>query len=230
MSGMLYPVGPEDPQVYWLRRAAIGVGALLVILVVIALIRPGGSATVAVPSSSPTPLMLGTPTPTPTPIPSTAATPGAAGAAPGSTPAVASAAAVTPQPTPTPAACQPADLRLALGGGAGAAVGVATTFTVQITNGSAVPCSVGWAPATAELRIFSGTDRIWSTDDCAAWFTPVAPQVVEPGKALSANVVWQGKRSYPGCKLGSTALQPGTYVATAEIDGAGPAQKVLGLR
>ena len=229
MSGMMHPVGPEDPQVYWLRRAAIGVGALLVILVLIALVRPGGSATVAVPSSSPTPLLLGTPTPTPTPIPSTEAASGAAVPAPaGSTPAVA--APVTPQPTPTAAACQPADLRLAVGGGAGAAVGVATTFTVQITNGSAVPCIVGWVPATSELRIFSGTDRIWSTGDCAAWFTPVAPQVVAPGKALSANVVWQGKRSYPGCKLGSTALQPGTYVATAEIQGAGPAQKVLGLR
>ena len=40
---------------------------------------------------------------------------------------------------------------------------------------------------------------------------------------------WPGKRSYPGCKLGSTPLQPGTYVATAEVEGTGSAKKVMGL-
>lgn len=227
MSGLLRPVGPEDPQVYWLRRAAILVGLVLVALLVVALARPGGSPTRAEPSASPTPLLLATPTPTPsaTPIPTELASGGAE--AVDQTPAP-----VPEEPaTPTaPPACNPADLRLAVGGAQGAGIGTPSVFTVQVTNGSSVSCIAGWEPGAAELRIFSGTDRIWSTDDCEAWFATVPAQLVEPGASLTAEVTWQGQRSYPGCKLASAPLRAGTYVATAEIEGAPAAQQVLSLR
>lgn len=225
MSGLLHPVGPEDPQVYWLRRAAIVVGAVLVILVVVALGRPGGSSTMAEPSASPTPLLLATPTATPTPTPTESPTAAASGEAE----AVVQTPAPAPEETPPPA-CAPAELRLSVAGAEGAGIGTPTVFAVQVANGSSAPCTVGWERGTAELRIFSGTDRIWSTDDCEAWFTPVPAQVVAPGESLTAEVTWQGERSYPGCKLASSPLRAGTYVATAEIDGAPAAQRVVSLR
>ena len=101
---------------------------------------------------------------------------------------------------------------------------------MTVTNGASTACTIGWEPTTAELRIHSGTDRIWSTKDCPAWFTTVAPQVVQPGKAMSAKVDWQGRRSYPGCKLASTDIRPGTYVATAEVQGTAAAQKAFAVR
>lgn len=228
MSGLLRPVGPEDPQVYWLRRAAILVGLVLVVVVVVALIRPGGSTRMAEPSASPTPLLLATPTATATPEPAATAAPQGTAPAAGQAPT----AAVTPQTQPVPSAppaCAPRDVRLALGGAEDAGLGTPTTFSVQLTNGSAGPCSIAWEPGTAELRITSGSDRIWSTEDCDRWFTAVPAQVVEPGQALTAQVAWQGQRSYPGCKLASRPLQSGTYVATVEVDGAATAEKVLRL-
>ena len=224
MSGLLRPVGPEDPQVYWLRRAAILVGLVLVVVVVVALIRPGGSTRMAEPSASPTPLLLATRSATATPEP--AATPAPEATVPVAGQAETPPAEATPSAPPT---CAPRDLRLALGGAEDAGLGTPTTFSVQLTNGSAGPCSIAWEPGTAELRITSGSDRIWSTDDCDRWFTAVPAQVIEPGQALTAQVAWQGQRSYPGCKLASKPLQPGTYVATVEVDGAATAEKVLRL-
>ena len=137
MSGLLRPVGPEDPQVYWLRRAAILVGLLLVVVLVVALSRLGGSTRMAEPSASPTPLLLATPSATATPEP--AATPAPEATVPVAGQAETPPAEATPSAPPT---CAPRDLRLALGGAEDAGLGTPTTFSVQLTNGSAGPCSI----------------------------------------------------------------------------------------
>ncbi len=223
MSGMLHPVGPEDPQVYWMRRATIGVVALVVVLIIVAFARPAKPAGSAIPAGSPTPLVLSTPTATPTPTPSPAAT---GTPTPGATPQAPSAAK-----TPTgPVACQASDIRLAVSGGSGAGVGQQTTFTVQLTNGSSNPCTIGVDRSVLELRIVSGSDRIWSTADCDSWLASKSPAEVKGGESLSVDIGWPGRRSYAGCKLGSKAISAGTYVATAEYQGAGTAKKVVGLK
>ncbi len=247
MSGMLHPVGPEEPQVYWFRRAVVAVGVVLVVIITVALARPGRSEPMAVPAASPTPLVLGAPPPTQEPAPEVtgpltdvvgpatgSADADPAGATP-EAPAVPETSAVpetppAPPAPPEPVDCRPADLQVALAGGAGAGIGAQTTFTVTVTNGSQEPCRTGIDPAAFELRIYSGTDRIWSTKDCAEWLTPVGPQVLEPGAGLPVDIAWSGQRSSADCTISSTALLPGTYVATAEIPEAKPAQKVMGLR
>ncbi|MEA5155455.1 hypothetical protein [Raineyella sp.] len=229
MSGMLHPVGPEDPQVYWMRRATIGVVVLVVVLIIVAFARPPKTAGSAIPAGSPTPLVLSTPTPTPTPTPTESPAPAAATPTPGASPAAAQtpAAAKTPDGT---AACQASDIRVALSGGSGAGIGQQTTFTVQLTNGSSSPCRIGVDKSLVEMKIVSGSDRIWSTADCDGWLPTKSSAEVKAGESLSVDVGWPGRRSYPGCKLGSKAISAGTYVVTAEYQGAGTAKKVIGLK
>ncbi|MDP4014424.1 MAG: DUF4232 domain-containing protein [Candidatus Nanopelagicales bacterium] len=56
MSSVIRPVGPEEPQTYWKRRAAIVVGVLVVLLILFLVFKPSGSDAEpdAAPSPSPT--------------------------------------------------------------------------------------------------------------------------------------------------------------------------------
>lgn len=227
MSGMMHPVGPEDPQVYWMRRATIGVVLVVVVLIIVAFARPGRTAGTAVPTGSPTPLVLSTPTSTPTSSGTPTAAPDATPAAESSAEATSPTEAKTPV---APAACQAADIRVALSGGSGAGIGQKTSFTTQLTNGSSGPCTIGVDKSVFELKVVSGSDRIWSSADCDAWLQAKSPAEVKPGESISVTVDWPGRRSYPGCKLGSKDITAGTYVATAEYRGAATAKKVMGLR
>jgi hypothetical protein len=66
-----------------------------------------------------------------------------------------------------------------------------------------------------ELRVFSGEDRIWSSDDCSKG-TGQGILELPPGEARQLTVQWPGKRTKPGCDIGDTAA-PGTYRVSARV-------------
>ncbi len=244
MGGLIRPVGPESAETYWKRRALV-VGAMLVVLIVLLVVwinlvaDPGRAA----PAGSNRAIGNGPTAAATTP----AAEPSArtAPAGPLSSPTAVKPTAVKPtavEPTagkptagkPTagkPTACRPKDLRVTLRGGhRRVAVGSTVRFELSVINGSSTSCRVVINRRDFELRITSGTDRIWSSDDCAR-LVPGIGKVVGPEKDVAWTMTWNGRRSRPG---GSCATRPqtpgaGYYYATARLGGADPVRFLMVL-
>ena len=87
---------------------------------------------------------------------------------------------------------------------------------MTITNTGSEPCSLDAGSAALEMFVVSGTDRIWSSDDCQ---TAAESRVttLAPGDAgmLASSVEWPLRRSAQGCPEGLAPLRPGTYQVAA---------------
>jgi hypothetical protein len=185
------PVGPEPASTYWQRRAVVATGAVLLLALLVTLLTGG--------SDEPDRLAEA---PVPTAAPS-AATPTA-----------------TPTSSPTPAAvpiCQPEALEVeALAAQDSYDVGSSPRLSLRVTNTGAAPCTRDLGQAAVELTVFSGSDRIWSSDDCA----PGGPKDVTtlaPGKPEVQRATWDGRRSRPGCEGDKERAQAGTYRVSARV-------------
>lgn len=190
----LRPLGPEPAATYWQRRA----GFLALVLLVILLLRwllsgLGGSDTVSSATGSQTgsPVVAGaTATPTQT---------------------------STPTPAATVGPCAPAALLVtARAEQDNYSVGGRPEIELSVTNTGTDPCQRDLGQAAVELLVFSGTDRIWSSDDCAPG-GPSKATTLEPGTAVTTRVTWSGDRSLPDCEGPQTQAAPGTYRVTARV-------------
>lgn len=187
MGSLLHPVGARPTWVYWARRAALVVAAVALVTVGFLLFRQPDAGTVT-----------GTPAPQPsTPVQSSAsATP-----------------SETPSPTPTgPLACDQTNTDLTLAGYQKVKQDAKQPFRLTLKNTGSQDCVLDLKPATFSLTVTSGTDRIWSTADCAKWL-PAKKLTLKPGKVHEFGIEWGVDRSAAGCKLLKDVLRPGTYVA-----------------
>jgi hypothetical protein len=193
----LQPLGPLPASTYWRRRVLLLVIVLIVLLV-------GAKAC----SHTPKKDSLSGPAASPTPsvTPSVAASP---------------TASVTPSSaaSPSPAAlltCRDTVLQITAESDAQTyPSGGAPRFTLTVRNIGSVACRRALGPGAVELRVFSGEDRIWSSDDC----NEAKDQgflTLPAGAARATTVQWAGKRTKPGCQTGATA-QPGTYRVSAKV-------------
>jgi len=222
MSTVLHPVGPEPTPTYWARRVAVLGAAILVLAVVVALIVNGtssGSPQSAAPSPAAT-SPSATPAPTETASPSATATPTAEGNPKATATSIPKA---TETRKPGPVACPEADLRPTLTGKQRLKVKRGNTFRLSLINGSGVTCIAEVTSQNFELKIYSGTDRIWSTRDCSTAVKTVRKKLAGE-QALEWTLAWNGRRSRENCKNRSEIPKPGTYFATAQLDGAKPVQ------
>ena len=239
MESLLRPVGPEPERVYWMRRGAV----LLALVLVLSLLFWGlgklfggdDKSTDAVPASQ-----AGTPSAaasTPgSASPSASASASASGSESASSSASTSAstsASATPSatsasPTPTgPVTCAPDKLTLKVEGPHRSKSGENMQLKVSVTSEEA--CFLDFTKTPLELRVYSGSDRIWTTNHCDKW---QARNKVDftPGKTWTRAWTWETLRSADGCTLKKDEyLRPGTYVATAEVKGATPAQRIFQL-
>ena len=182
---------------------------------------PTGSASVSGIGSSPTPEASGTA--------SDAATTGATPSGPTSiSPAASSPVSSSPvstRPTPTgPVASTAADVVPGITGAT--RVNTGRTVNLNVTLTTAKRCVLDFGTTGLETRIYSGTDRIWSSNDCST-HKPKGRTMLEPGKAWAYTIEWATKRSLGDCKLDSAFLLPGTYVATTVLSGGEPVQHVM---
>lgn len=256
MSSVLHPVGPEPPQTYWLRRAAVIGAAILALIVMIAVIvsQNSSGSVVAQPTPSvaaPSPSLSGpapyTPTPTPTPTPivsagsqatnspssSSSATKKASAEENGSAKAEAEAktkASATPsakasaKAKPTgPVACPAAELRPTLTGEQKLKRQQSNAFAISLINGSGQTCTVKVGGDNFELKIYSGKDRIWSSNDCSTAVKPMEKKLAKE-QAVAWKMIWDGRRSKSDCKQRPEIPKAGTYFATAQLAGAKPVQ------
>ena len=137
---------------------------------------------------------------------------GAKGAA--SAPTTTSPAAGGPKP------CAVDALGLALAAdGASYPASALPTLTVTLVNKGPASCVVDAGEAQREIVIMSGTDRIWSSRDCAAGAALTRELLLVPGAPDATTVQWQRTRSAAGCPAGKPAALKGTYSATLTLAG-----------
>lgn len=198
----LQPVGPLPASTYWRRRVLFAVVAVVALLL-LAKACTGGSASDKDSLAAPSPSASPSASPSTSP-PSTAS----------SDPAVTSSPSATAPAAP--AACGDAALRVTAESDATSyRMGAAPRFTLTVTNTGKVPCRRALGPDEVELRVFSGEDRIWSSDDCTK-ATGKGILLLAAGESRAMTVQWLGKRTKPGCDTGAVA-QPGTYRVSARV-------------
>jgi hypothetical protein len=159
--------------------------------------------------------------PTPSPRAASSATPSSS-AKPATTaeskPSSKTAASAKPAAAP---ACKPSDLRPTLTGKQRVKVDTKTTFNLSMINGGPQSCALALDSDNFTLTIYSGSDRIWSTGDCAKLISPATVKIPSEG-AYEWKLTWDGRRSKKTCKTRPEIPRAGTYVATAHFTGADP--------
>lgn len=283
MGGLIHPIGPEDKQTYWLRRAVVLVvlvALIVMVAVVIGNIRSAQASgeAAAEPANQPVQQNPGPdeaaeqPQPTPEAQTSQAQAPAPTPAAPTQPPAEQPQAqpnpvrtvetkqtaeptqapqpaqptqpAQQPQPQPVPvqpqaqqapaqpaepATCDPKKMRVTLNGPKQVSPGVPATFKLSLINGTGADCMATVTKDNFELKIYSGTDRVWTSLDCLVGLHDQRT-VLQPEKTLEWDLEWGANRSVSQCKVHPDTLRPGTYVATAQLKDAAPVQNVLQVR
>ncbi|MBK4348469.1 hypothetical protein [Lacisediminihabitans changchengi] len=171
MSTFRNPVGPQEPQVYWRRRLAVGVGILAVIIIVILIIvRPGsGGSGAASPGSTKKPVAESSASPSPSPS-STAST----------------------------GDCLPANIKLeAVTDNTTYGSAVNPMIGMTITNTGSKTCTVNAGTTQQNLVVTSGSETIWQSKDCQVNAVDFS-QVLEPNKPVSTpTIAWDRTRSAP---------------------------------
>ena len=246
MSPVLHPVGPEPAQTYWVRRALV-VGSLVAMIAVLIVVfaNLGGGAT-AVPMATPTPIATEVESParvTPTSSASSTPPPTASSSVPPTaSPSVPSKESATPAPkasTSTPSAaptgqgpgrnpaatpdCDPGQLRATITGKRTLRPEQKTAFTLSLINGSAETCLVTVDRDSFELKIYSGTDRIWTSRHCST-AVKAFDKKLKTQQDVEWTMRWDGRRSRTSCRQRPELPRPGIYWATAQFDGAKPVQ------
>ena len=242
MTALTSPKGPLPPRVYWTRRGVL-LGVVLLLVFGIARVLGGGSdATSDAPqarraaatqsSAAPTSAAATDPAAPTTGAPATtdpsAGTPGTPAATPATTPATTPAPGkgrkgrgrepVAPVlPTPT-SVCANEDVVVtpsADGAEAGARVQLVLTLRTRATPA----CTWQVSPDSVTLKITSGSDDIWSSQECPR-AVPTQDVTLYRDTDTAVPVVWSGRRSDEECSRLTEAAMPGWYhVAAAAYAG-----------
>jgi hypothetical protein len=225
VHGVLHPVGPLSPAVYWRRRALL-LGLLLAVLVgggwlTVAAVRGSTGSTAAAPPAG---QATGTPSLEQV-VPSLAAVqvPTVAPASPSqaATQATSSgSAAPVAGPTIVPGVpCTDDMISVAVRAGASSvAVGSKPTLELVVTNTSPVACVRAVDKGLQEIVLLeTGGARVWGSNDCF----PEAnsdTRTLAAGQAVVFPVVWGGLSSEPTCTAPRKPPAPGSYVLRGRLD------------
>jgi hypothetical protein len=192
-----YPTGDAQAQVFWRRRMSVlAVVAVLGVLVLVLLLRGGGSDSVT-PTAAEQPAPAGTGG-APVSAPGTAA-PGASapGAAAGpsakaSAAPTATAAATRPDPATT---CTPGTMALRLASDtASYPAGAQPMLTLSLVDVGNQPCVVDLGPTATSVSVLSAGKPVWTSTACAnrvprpTQLTPAAAQMLQLRWDRTSNI------------------------------------------
>jgi hypothetical protein len=121
----------------------------------------------------------------------------------------------------SPVTCRAKDLRATLTGKIRLVPQQRTAFQLSLINASNRTCIAKVTRKNFQLKISSSSGRIWSTRDCPSAINPISRKLGSD-HAVAWSLAWNGKRSKAGCTFARQAPKPGSYVATARLDGAAP--------
>jgi hypothetical protein len=203
MSGVARPRGPLPPRVYWTRRAVVLAVAFLLVFGIARVLggasdgksETGGTAEQAAGNQTPTRTRTSTTTPK--------ATPGKK-------------KRVLAEPD---GPCDPADITVEA-----KLQRVANDGEIRIPlalTGTAAACTFTASSRSMVVKIISGNDRIWSSQQCPR--LPEQAVVVRSAVATKVVLVWNGRRSDEDCSTASAGFAlPGSYHVIAAALGGEP--------
>ena len=203
MTGVVHPVGPEEPVVYWRRRLMLALAALVTLIVLISSFTGGENPAPAAAITAPSAEAVAT---TPEPL----TTPSVAMASP--TPTILQPTAQPTVPAVAEGECSDADTSIEVEiDRKTTAVGEGLHINMVVKNISTTTCKRDVGSGANEITVISGPALIWSTDHCNP---NTDKDLVElaPGEEWSVKVVWIGKQTATGCKVTNMA-DPGAYWA-----------------
>ena len=215
---MTRPRGRLPRRVYWVRRLLVLLVAFALVYGIAHLLGSGGGATG--PSARPVGATASTTSSTVGPD----ARPRAAAPTDGPGKATRNRTRVKPTPTPlaTPSGpCANSDVVVTPSVRRAAYAGRPVTFAMTLTTKVSPACDWEVTAASLAVRITSGSDRIWSTQDCVA-AVPRQSVVVRKDHPVAVSVVWNGQRSDAECTRTTTWAEPGYYHVVAAAFGAEP--------
>lgn len=212
MTPVTRPRRPLPRRVYWFRRTMVLVLACALVFGVGRLLD-GGSDEDAGPSARPA-SSAGSASGTLTP---------SGGATSEARPTGrATTGAVKPRRTRTPLAmptgpCRDSDVRVIPTLGEPAYAGGDVALTLKLTTFESPACNWEVSPSSVAVKLTSGSDRIWSSQDCRS-AVPTVPVVLRDKKATYVDVTWSARRSDAECSNLTGWAVPGWYhVSTAAL-------------
>ncbi len=194
------PVGPEDPSIYWRRRAVV----VLVVSVVVWLAWMGVGAALG---SSDDGAQAAQPSPSPSFGLSLA---GGDGVDPNAGDSDLEAGAEGPVPSPG-GPCRDSDVVVsAQPDAASVAKGQGLGLTLTVGNAGSVACTRDVGAAANELTISADAALVWSSDHCNP-SDAVNELLLEAGESWSTSMTWTGTTSTPGCAADQPQVASGDY-------------------
>ena len=227
MSTVTRPRGPLPRRVYWTRRVLVLVVALALVYGVARLLGGGGgqqptARAVGAEASTTPPTATSAVSPALTPSATDSATAGTTdGATAGSTEgAMPGAPATTALAQPT-GACSSGDLVATPSVRGTAHGGHPVVFTIALTTRTSPACTWTVSPQTLVVKVTSGPDDVWSTQQCPGAIGKQAV-VLRNNAPVDVTVAWNGRRSDEGCTDVPPWAQPGDYHVAAAAFGSDP--------
>jgi hypothetical protein len=211
-SPLTHPRGRLPARVYWIRRGLV-LGTAVLLVVGFAQLLGGGGDT------PPQARLAGdatTPSTTPKKSAPQTAGPYAVATGPSRT------AKVTQPPLAQPDGPCEADEISVEPSVPNAKAGSAITIQVKLKTARPA-CTFDVAPKSLAVKVTSGSDRIWSSQDCRK-AVPVRSVVVRSAAPATVPVSWSGRRSSEGsCDATHAWAKPGYYHVLAAVIGSEPA-------
>lgn len=197
MNTVLRPVGPEPARVYWTRRIVLLLALVVAATLVWTLVQGSGSSEANAPGDQ------------------------GGAVAPGADDDASADAGADLAGEGAAAPCTAESLELAIEVGRSSyAAGAQPSFVITVTNTGASGCTVDVGDASRELLVTSGSDRIWSSLDCAAGDGASRNLLLAAGKSDTHEASWPRVRSDELCSDGLPEPRPGTYKAQVRLNGA----------
>jgi hypothetical protein len=131
-----------------------------------------------------------------------------------------------PKKTETPLAepsgpCEDSDIVATPKVKGAAHAGSRVTFRVKLTTIESPACTWRVSSGSLAVKLVSGSDRIWSSQDCPASIRS-ADVVVRQEHPAKVDLTWRGRRSDSSCSNTALWAQPGWYHVQAAAFGAEP--------
>lgn len=239
MSAVTRPRGPLPARVYWTRRTLVVVVALALVFGLARLLGGSGGngtdpsaqpvgadassqATTSAPTSSAAPtsptVAATAPTVAGTPTDDASAKPGAKAD---------KAASQTPLPVSS-GPCRSDDIVATPTIKNTAYAGKPVVFAMNLTTRSTEACDFDVSARSLVVKVSSGSDRIWSTQDCRG-AVPKESVVVRKDTPATVDVAWSGQRSDSDCTRSTSWAEPGWYHAVAAAFGSDPVDEQFKL-
>jgi hypothetical protein len=126
----------------------------------------------------------------------------------------------TPLAMPT-GACSDSDVRVRPVLRETAYAGGDVRLTLRLTTSRSPACTWSVSPETVAVKLTSGSDRIWSSQECPS-SVPEQDVVLRDNRPTEVDVTWSGRRSDPDCSRTTQWAEPGYYHVTAAALGSEP--------